>query len=91
MAGVKDVRASCDVEANAGSVWVVVPGETGARIAQSEFMNELEFKRHLKDLVHGHHHPEEHDWREPGTPRKAATTHPTRAKRSAGRKSSKRK
>jgi hypothetical protein len=25
-------------------------------------MNELEFKRHLKDLVHGHHHPEEHDW-----------------------------
>ncbi len=25
-------------------------------------MNQLEFKRHLKDLVHGHHHPEEHDW-----------------------------
>lgn len=25
-------------------------------------MNELEFKHHLKDLVHGHHHPEEHDW-----------------------------
>ena len=25
-------------------------------------MNELEFKRHLKDLAHGHHHPEEHDW-----------------------------
>jgi len=27
-------------------------------------MNELEFKHHLKDLVHGHHHPEEHDWNE---------------------------
>jgi hypothetical protein len=25
-------------------------------------MNELEFKRHLKDLVRGHHHPEQHDW-----------------------------
>jgi hypothetical protein len=25
-------------------------------------MNEAEFKRHLKDLAHGHHHPEEHDW-----------------------------
>ena len=22
-------------------------------------MNEVEFKRHLKDLAHGHHHPEE--------------------------------
>ena len=25
-------------------------------------MNDAQFKRHLKDLVHGHHHPEEHDW-----------------------------
>jgi hypothetical protein len=25
-------------------------------------MNEQEFKEHLKDLVHGHHHREEHDW-----------------------------
>ena len=25
-------------------------------------MQEQEFKRHLRDLVHGHHHPEEHDW-----------------------------
>jgi hypothetical protein len=25
-------------------------------------MNELDFKRHLKDLAHGHHHTEEHDW-----------------------------
>jgi hypothetical protein len=25
-------------------------------------MNEREFKKHLRDLVHGLHHPEEHDW-----------------------------
>jgi len=25
-------------------------------------MNEKEFKEHIKDLVHGHHRPEEHDW-----------------------------
>jgi hypothetical protein len=25
-------------------------------------MDEKEFKQHLRDLVHGHHHPEEHDW-----------------------------
>ncbi len=30
-------------------------------------MNEQEFKHHLKDLVHGHHHPEEHDWEKPKT------------------------
>jgi hypothetical protein len=27
-------------------------------------MNEDDFKKHLKDLVHGHHHPEEHDWQD---------------------------
>ena len=25
-------------------------------------MDEKDFKKHLRDLVHGHHHPEEHDW-----------------------------
>jgi hypothetical protein len=25
-------------------------------------MNDEDFKHHLKDLAHGHHHPEEHDW-----------------------------
>jgi hypothetical protein len=25
-------------------------------------MNEKDFKEHIKDLVHGHHRPEEHDW-----------------------------
>jgi hypothetical protein len=25
-------------------------------------MDEKEFKKHLRDLVHGHHNPAEHDW-----------------------------
>lgn len=25
-------------------------------------MDEKDFKKHLTDLVHGHHHPEQHDW-----------------------------
>ena len=25
-------------------------------------MDEKQFKKHLADLAHGHHHPEEHDW-----------------------------
>jgi hypothetical protein len=25
-------------------------------------MDEKDFKKHLADLVHGHHHPDEHDW-----------------------------
>ncbi len=25
-------------------------------------MDEKDFKKHLRDLVHGHHHPQEHDW-----------------------------
>jgi len=25
-------------------------------------MDEKDFKKHLEDLAHGHHHPEEHDW-----------------------------
>jgi hypothetical protein len=54
-------------------------------------MNELEFKRHLKDLVHGHHHPEEHDWSQRGSSKMAATAHVIRPKKGAGKKSSKRK
>ena len=27
-------------------------------------MDEKQFKKHLADLAHGHHHPEEHDWGE---------------------------
>lgn len=52
-------------------------------------MNDAEFKRHLKDLVHGHHHPEEHDWgTRPETEQKA----PAKAgRKSASRKSPKKK
>ncbi len=28
-------------------------------------MDDKDFKKHLKDLVEGHHHPEEHDWASP--------------------------
>ena len=28
----------------------------------SYHMDEKDFKKHLANLVHGHHHPEEHDW-----------------------------
>jgi hypothetical protein len=27
-------------------------------------MDEKQFRKHLADLAHGHHHPEEHDWNE---------------------------
>jgi len=49
-------------------------------------MNELEFKRHLKDLVHGHHHPEEHDWDRQPAPKTAS-----RAKAGSGRRQAARK
>jgi len=36
-------------------------------------MDEKAFKKHLKDLAQGHHHPEEHDWgAERGPARRAA-------------------
>jgi hypothetical protein len=51
------------------------------------FMNELEFKHHLKDLVHGHHHTEEHDWVTPAaTLKKAAPEKKPRALRKSIRK-----
>jgi hypothetical protein len=34
-------------------------------------MDDKDFKKHLQDLVHGHHHPEEHDWA-PGPDEKRA-------------------
>jgi hypothetical protein len=33
-------------------------------------MDEKQFRKHLADLAHGHHHPDEHDWDE-GTVEKA--------------------
>jgi hypothetical protein len=51
-------------------------------------MDERDFKQHLKDLAHGHHHPEEHDWAEP----QGAAAKPAKkraAPRAASRKKSK--
>ena len=41
-------------------------------------MDELAFKRHLRDLAHGHHHPEEHDWGK-GEARRSAPAIPRHA------------
>jgi len=54
-------------------------------------MNEQEFKRHLKDLVHGHHHPEEHDWESLGSAKKTAARRAGHPKRAAAKKASKRR
>jgi hypothetical protein len=51
-------------------------------------MNEDEFKKHLKDLVHGHHHPEEHDWTESGSAgaKEAKTKGPVKKAKVASKK-----
>jgi hypothetical protein len=54
-------------------------------------MNDLEFKRHLKDLAHGHHHPEEHDWGRQPPPKTAARVKSANGKRQASRKASRNK
>jgi hypothetical protein len=44
-------------------------------------MDEKDFKQHLRDLAHGHHHPEEHDWSGDAGARKSSTpARPNRAK-----------
>jgi hypothetical protein len=43
-------------------------------------MDEKDSKKHLKDLAHGHHHPEEHDW-EPGDISVPKVKEPAKAKR----------
>ena len=55
-------------------------------------MNDADFKRHLKALAHGHHHPEEHDWEtaQGATPKKARAAKPATKTRSR-RKAAKRK
>jgi hypothetical protein len=45
-------------------------------------MDEKDFKKHLRDLAHGHHHPEEHDWETIKPVKKAAGT----AKKAARKK-----
>lgn len=53
--------------------------ENGDRCANETLMDEKGFKKHLRDLVHGHHHPEEHDWAN-STVRKAAKSEPSASK-----------
>jgi hypothetical protein len=60
-------------------------------IAQKRTVNEIQFKRHLKDLAHGHHHPEEHDWQEATAARKKPASRTSRGHASASRRSSKKK
>ena len=44
-------------------------------------MDEKQFKKHLADLAHGHHHPEEHDWAEgPAQIRSKPAVEPARKK-----------
>ena len=38
------------------------PPLNNAALFRMPAMNREKFKRHLRELVHGHHHPEEHDW-----------------------------
>jgi hypothetical protein len=53
-------------------------------------MNELEFKRRLKDLVHGHPHPEDHAGGEqPNAPKEASHAKSTGTRRRASGKPSK--
>jgi len=53
-------------------------------------MNDLEFKHHLKDLVHGHHHPEEHDWKTAAPAKNYGARKPA-AKAPASRRTSRKK
>jgi len=46
-------------------------------------MDEKDFKKHLQDLAHGHHHPEEHDW---GTEQPVKEPATKTAKKSAPKK-----
>jgi len=41
-------------------------------------MDDKSFRKHVAALVHGHHHPEEHDWARGGRAAKAATAKPAK-------------
>jgi len=54
-------------------------------------MDEKDFKKHLRDLVHGHHHPEEHDWSQTGQPvKRARKPKSTKSVKTPGRKTARR-
>jgi hypothetical protein len=50
---------------------VIPDTDPEAYLGYAGFMDEKQFRKHLADLAHGHHHPEEHDWGE-GTIQKTA-------------------
>ena len=52
-------------------------------------MDEKEFKKHLADLAHGHHHPEEHDWGPEAAGTKATTNTVAGTKKAPARKAKK--
>jgi hypothetical protein len=41
---------------------LIVLRQGACLIVRGGILDEKDFKKHLKDLAHGHHHPEEHDW-----------------------------
>jgi len=51
-------------------------------------VDEKDFKKHLQDLAHGHHHAEEHDWPEDGPVRAVDAPAPAKParKRATARK-----
>jgi hypothetical protein len=53
-------------------------------------MDEKDFRKHLKDLAQGHHHPEEHDWPAGGAVR-VVETKAKKAKTKTGKKSGRQK
>ena len=52
-------------------------------------MDEKDFKKHLKDLAHGHHHPEEHDWDTGAAPAKGKTAAKAKAAKKPVKKAAK--
>jgi len=49
-------------------------GNRCAALVTVPAMDEKEFKKHLRDLAHGHHNPAEHDWEQGGgAPKKRVT------------------
>lgn len=52
-------------------------------------MDEKDFKKHLADLVHGHHHPEQHDWSPETKPHKKRGPAGTKSGKSSKRTLSK--
>jgi hypothetical protein len=78
-----EVCSNCQMYRARAAVWAtIVHGIT--------LMDNKDFKKHLQDLVHGHHHPEEHDWAADSNVRKTdepVKTHGGKSPRSVVRKS----